>query len=163
MIELTHLKSKSKAAKKSYKKMFRRLDREKDAVVDNLFHEAHEEVFSCLDCLACANCCRTTGPLFTNRDIARISKHLGLKEADFVHQYLRVDEEEDYVLKSVPCSFLDLETNMCSIYDVRPKACAEYPHTDMNAQKKIQKLTIKNSEICPAVYEILEKVKVRLD
>ncbi len=160
-MDLTQLKAKSKASKKAFKKLYKRLDKQKDAVVDNMFHEAHESVFACTDCLQCANCCRTTGPLFTNRDIARISRHLQMKEADFVETYLRVDEEEDHVLQKVPCHFLDLNTNMCSIYEVRPKACAEYPHTDMRGQKKIQRLTIKNSEICPAVYEILNSIQDR--
>lgn len=43
--------------------------------------------------------------------------------------YLRVDEDNDKVFKSMPCPFLG-EDNLCSIYDIRPKACREFPHTD---------------------------------
>lgn len=67
--------------------------------------ELHEDVFAHTDCLTCANCCKTTGPLFTQSDIERISKYLKLKPQQFIETYLRVDEDKDYVLQSVPCTF----------------------------------------------------------
>ena len=121
----------------------------------------HEEVFECTDCLKCANCCTTTGPLFTDKDISRIAKHLRIKPSEFTQQYLRIDEDRDYVLKSGPCTFLE-EDNSCSIYEVRPKACREYPHTDRKKQNQLLNLTEKNIEVCPAVFNIVEKLKKEL-
>ena len=66
--------------------------------LDNLFHESHAKEFKTRDCLACANCCKTTSPIFRDVDINRISKCLGMKSQKFVEQYLRMDEEQDYVL-----------------------------------------------------------------
>ena len=74
---------------------------------------------------------------------------------------MRIDEDNDYVLKSVPCTFLG-EDNCCSIYEVRPKACREYPHTDRIKQYQLLKLTQKNVEVCPGVYDIVEKLKPKL-
>ena len=74
---------------------------------------------------------------------------------------MRIDEDRDYVLKTVPCDFLS-EDNSCSIYKVRPKACREYPHTNRIKQHQILKLTEKNIEVCPAVYDIVEKLKKKL-
>ena len=113
------------------------------------------------DCLACANCCKTTGPLFTDRDIERISKHLNLKPAEFETQYLRVDEDDDRVLQQVPCTFLE-EDNKCSIYEVRPKACREYPHTDRANQVPLFPLTLKNAAVCPAVFDMLESIRSKV-
>ena len=59
---------------------------------------------------------------------------------------------------SKSCAFLE-EDNRCSIYDVRPKACREFPHTDRIKQYQILDLTQKNVAVCPAVYEIIEKLK----
>ena len=118
----------------------------------------HEEVFACTDCLECANCCSTTGPLFTDKDIGRIARKLRIKPSEFTEKYLRIDEDKDYVLQQVPCAFLG-EDNRCSIYDVRPKACREFPHTDRIKQYQILNLTQKNVAVCPAVYEIVEKLK----
>ena len=77
-----------------------------------------------------------------------------MKETQFITNYLRMDEENDYVLKSSPCSFLGAD-NKCSIYEVRPLACREYPHTDRKNMHQILNLTEKNTEICPAVASIV--------
>jgi len=144
--------------KKPNQKLFQQLKKKNHREVDTLFHKAHEVVFACTDCLACANCCKTTGPLFTNKDIERISKHLRLSSQAFIEKYLRIDEDKDYVLQKVPCAFLD-EKNYCGIYDVRPKACREYPHTDRVNQQQLLGLTAKNASICPAVEDILDKIR----
>ena len=140
---------------------FKLLAKEKAKVLDKLIHPIHDDVFEHTNCLKCANCCKTTGPLFTDKDIQRISKYLKIKPSEFVDRYLRVDEDNDYVLQSVPCFFLG-EDNYCSIYEVRPKACREYPHTDRIKQYQLLKLTEKNLDICPAVFEIVEKIKTKL-
>ena len=121
----------------------------------------HKEVFECTDCLKCANCCKTTGPLFTDKDINSIAKYLRIKPSVFTKKYLRIDEDLDYVLQTVPCAFLGKD-NYCSIYDVRPKACREFPHTDRIKQHQLLNLTEKNVEVCPAVYNIVEKMKRKL-
>lgn len=154
---LPDLKALASAKKKSHQKLVRRLAKADGKKVDKAIHDLHEEVFDCTDCLQCANCCKTTGPLFTRKDIDRISKHLRMKPAEFEAEYLRVDEDNDFVLQSVPCRFLEAD-NKCSIYEVRPKACREYPHTDRIKQQQILNLTRKNATVCPAVFTILERL-----
>jgi len=124
--------------------------------------ELHEDEFERTNCLQCANCCKTTGPLFTNADIARIAKFYRMKITDFIEKYLRFDEDNDYVLQQVPCAFLGAD-NYCSIYEVRPKACREFPHTDRKKFHKISHLTLKNVAICPAAFNIVEAMKKRLE
>ncbi len=126
--------------------------------VDDVFHEQHDEVFAETDCLTCANCCKTTSPIFYNTDIDRVSKFIGMKPGDFVEKYLKIDEDKDYVLKSSPCPFLDSD-NYCSVYEARPKACREYPHTDRKKMVQIMDLTYKNTLVCPAVLEMVERLK----
>ena len=156
--EIEGLPQKAKDRQEENKKFFSKLKKKPPKHLDMQMQELHEQEFSKTDCLNCANCCKTTGPLFTNKDIERISKHLRLKPQQFIDQYLRVDEDKDYVLQQVPCSFLDAE-NHCLIYDVRPKACAEFPHTNRKDFHKISNLTIKNVAICPAAYNIVEEMK----
>jgi len=126
--------------------------------LDHVIHELHDEAFDEIDCLDCANCCKTTGPLWTLRDRERIAKHLKLTTADFETQYLRIDEDGDWVLKSLPCPFLG-QDHYCDIYDVRPKACREYPHTDRVKQHQILHLMDRNADICPAVANILGRLE----
>ncbi|MDT0648243.1 YkgJ family cysteine cluster protein [Zunongwangia sp. F260] len=158
---LDNLPEKAKDKHKENKKFFSRLRKKPPRDLDRQMQELHEEEFAQTNCLDCANCCKTTGPLFTNKDIERISKHLKLKPQQFIEQYLRVDEDKDYVLQEVPCAFLAPD-NYCLIYDVRPKACREYPHTDRKDFHKISNITIKNTAICPAAYNIVEKMKARV-
>ena len=160
-MDLFHHKQRVEKKRKENRVFFKRLKKEKPKVLDKLIHPIHEDVFANTDCLKCANCCKTTSPLFTDKDIQRISRYLKIRPSEFVDRYLRIDEDSDYVLQSVPCFFLS-EDNYCSIYEVRPKACKEYPHTDRIKQYQLLKLTEKNINICPAVFEIAERLKLEL-
>ena len=142
-------------------RFFKKLKARPPRELDTLMQELHQAEFSRTDCLECANCCKTTGPLFTGADIDRISARLRLRPGQFVQRYLRVDEDGDYVLQQLPCPFLDGE-NYCLIYEVRPRACREYPHTDRKKFHQITGLTLKNTAICPAAFRIVEEMKRRL-
>ncbi|MBL7865628.1 MAG: YkgJ family cysteine cluster protein [Cyclobacteriaceae bacterium] len=126
--------------------------------VDDAFHRTHEEVFAEIDCLTCANCCKTTSPIFYQTDIERVARALRLRPGDFITTYLRIDEDKDYVLKTSPCPFLDGD-NHCKVYDDRPKACREYPHTNRKKMVQILDLTARNTQVCPAVFEMVERLK----
>ncbi|MFC7357103.1 YkgJ family cysteine cluster protein [Jejudonia soesokkakensis] len=158
---LKQLPSKAAEKHKENKKFFTKLKKKPPKHLDTLMVELHEAEFERTDCLTCANCCKTTGPLFTPKDVTRIAKHFRMKEQQFIETYLRVDEDNDYVLQSVPCTFLGAD-NYCSIYDVRPKACSEFPHTDRKKFQQISNLTLKNVAICPAAFNIVEEMKKRL-
>lgn len=157
-IDLHQFKSESDKQSKENKKFLLSLKREDSRDLDEKFHSLHEEVFAETDCLTCANCCKTTSPIFYQTDIERASKALRMKPGQFVEKYLRVDEDKDYVLKTAPCPFLDRE-NYCSIYQDRPKACREYPHTDRKKMIQILDLTYKNTLVCPAVLEMVKRMK----
>jgi hypothetical protein len=143
------------------KKFFAKLRKKPPKDLDFTMQELHTAEFERTDCLTCANCCKTTGPLFTNADIERISRHFRLKPQKFIDSYLQIDEDNDFVLQQVPCAFLG-EDNYCSIYDVRPKACREFPHTDRKKFQQISNLTLKNVAICPAAFNIVEEMKRRI-
>ena len=152
-------------AKEKYlesKKYFARLKKRTPKNLDIVMQDLHQKEFEKTDCLACGNCCKTTSPIFTNKDVERISKHFKMKEVAFIAQYLDRDADDFYVLKSAPCTFLDLNDNSCFIYDVRPKACSEYPHTNRRKFIQLTDLTLKNTEVCPAAYNIVEKLKQTL-
>lgn len=158
---LNKLKSLAKDRAKSHKEYLEKLAKHPAKDLDYKVQEIHDQVFDKVDCLSCANCCKTTGPLLTSADISRIAKHLKLKEAQFVDDYLRKDEDNDYVLQTLPCPFLGTD-NHCSIYSVRPKACREYPHTDRKKFYQIRAITLKNTSICPAAYAVVEQMMARI-
>lgn len=159
---LKQLPQRANEVHKESKKFFAKLKKKPPKHLDRLMVELHEAEFQKTDCLDCANCCKTTGPLFTDKDVERIAKHFRMKPQQFIKTYLRIDEDNDYVLQSVPCTFLGAD-NYCSIYDVRPKACREFPHTDRKKFQQIANLTMKNVAICPAAFNIVEEMKRRLN
>jgi hypothetical protein len=148
---------KSGEKQKLYMRFLQRADKNK---VLNQLPELHEEAFSKIDCLQCARCCKNYSPRFKTPDIKRISKHLKMRESDFIETYLKVDEEGDFVAKSLPCPFLGAD-NFCSIYDQRPSDCRRFPYTDEDVFIKRQSLTLKNSSFCPIVYYVLESLLER--
>jgi uncharacterized protein len=154
---LEELKKLTENRKKENEKFLKGLKKKPPRNLDDKIHDLHNKVFDEIDCLSCANCCKTTSPIFYQRDIDRLAKCLRMKPGDFIEKYLRVDEDKDYVLKSSPCPFLGAD-NYCSVYESRPTACKEYPHTDRKNMYQVLDLTFKNSLVCPAVLKIVEKL-----
>jgi Fe-S-cluster containining protein len=147
----------SRSNKKQIRTLTKSLKKDKSGKIDHDFSALHEEAFEKIDCLTCANCCKTTSPIFLKSDIDRLSKVFKMKPSDFIDTYLREDEEGDFVLQSSPCPFL-LEDNTCLVYEDRPKACREYPHTNRKKMHQIMDLTYRNSQMCPAVSYIMQKL-----
>ncbi len=159
---LENLQELFKERKRETTKYFAKLRKKTPKRLDVLMQDLHEDEFNKFDCLSCANCCKTSSPIFTDKDISRISKSLRMKEQQFISAYLERDEDDFMVLKEAPCTFLDEMDNTCFIYDVRPKACSEYPHTNRKKFIQLTHLTLKNTEICPAAYNIIEELKKKL-
>ncbi len=144
--------------KKENKTLVEKLKRTKPKSLDDEVHQLHDEVFEEIDCLECANCCTTTSPAIYERDIDRLAKHLKMKPSQLIAQYLQKDSDNDYVFTSAPCPFLG-EDNYCSVYESRPLACKEYPHTNRKRFYQVLAISLKNTEICPAVASIFERLK----
>lgn len=151
---LINWEKKSVEHQKQYKNYLNRAN--KNTVLKAL-PDLHEEAFSKIDCLQCGNCCKGYSPRFKTPDIKRIAKHLKMKDGDLINQYLRVDEDGDYVMRATPCFFLGAD-NYCSIYEARPSDCERFPYTDEDVILKRPNITLKNSSFCPAVYYVLEKL-----
>jgi uncharacterized protein len=136
----------------------KRLKKKNPKDLDDFVHDLHVEAFSEFNCLDCANCCKTIGPRLIDKDIDRLARHLKIKPSEFMEQYILTDEDGDFVFREHPCPFL-LPDNYCMVYESRPKACREYPHTDRKRFYQILTLSHKNCETCPVVFEIFEEIK----
>lgn len=159
-METTYIKllELAKNKKRENKKFLERLKKLRPPDLDWQTNQLHDKAFEHIDCLKCANCCRTTGPLLLDKDIERLAAHQNVKPSAFAEKYLRIDEDHDYVFKKMPCPFLQND-NCCSVYNSRPKACRNFPHTQQrNILQKLE-ITYKNSMICPAVAEVVERLK----
>lgn len=126
--------------------------------VDLIFKKVHDVVFENTNCLTCANCCKNYSPIIEPEEIPMLCKAIGIESSQFFQDYVEMDEDGDFVFKSQPCPLLNLDDNKCSIYENRPQACREYPHTNMKEMKNHLDLLEKNIEICPAAEEIVRRV-----
>ncbi|MEM7573272.1 MAG: YkgJ family cysteine cluster protein [Bacteroidota bacterium] len=155
---LPELKELARQDRKANRKWANRIKKRPPRNLDAQVADLHEAAFEEIDCLECANCCKTTSPIIRDKDIDRMARQLRMRPAELVERYLHLDEDDDYVFKSAPCPFLGAD-NYCSIYEARPRACREYPHTDRKNFHQIVDLSVKNTAVCPAVYRILRQLR----
>ena len=157
-LDLEKFNKESKSEFPANKKLKDKIKATRPKNLDARFQQAHDDVFSKVDCLDCANCCKTTSPILIQTDIDRLSKVFRMRSSEFIDTYLFRDEDGDYVFKGAPCPFLG-EDNGCLVYEDRPKACREYPHTNQSKIHTIFKETLNNTGVCPAVFQIVERLK----
>ena len=148
------------AKRKDFTVLFQKLKKKKPKNLDDVVHALHEEAFDQFDCLDCANCCSGISPIVIDKDVERLAKSQRMKVVNFVSQYLQIDEDGDYVFQQTPCPFL-MSDNYCCVYENRPRACHEYPHTDRTRFYQILDLTQKNCEVCPVVFAIVDELTKR--
>ena len=129
--------------------------------VDRIAKESHDEVVSEIDCTKCAHCCKTISPQVNKADIKSISAFLEISKDEFIEKYLKLDDEDEYEMNALPCPFL--KDDKCSIYEVRPKDCRDFPHTDKKEFTARRYLHTANTKACPAVFHIIETMKDRFN
>ncbi|MDG1477519.1 MAG: YkgJ family cysteine cluster protein, partial [Vicingaceae bacterium] len=78
------------------KALAKKLKKSKPKKLDDVVHQLHDETFNKIDCLECANCCKTTSPAIYERDIDRLAKHLKIKPSKLIEEYLVKDDDDDY-------------------------------------------------------------------
>lgn len=151
-------RNRPKAVLKKKQSWLPKLKQHRGKHFDRWVNELDQTVFTDIDCLDCANCCTSIPPIVTVKDAERMAKYLKLSNADFFERYLIKDEDGDVVINQSPCPFLQKD-NKCAVYDDRPKACRQYPHTGTGDFSKNLALHFQNSVYCPAVFHILKRIE----
>lgn len=161
-VNLRSFRSKVKKNKTVFKRFLNKLLKEQPRGLDKIAAATDKEVWQETDCLTCANCCKTMSPTYTTADIKRISAHLEMTPDEFKKKWLRKDRGGDWLNKTEPCQFLNLENNYCAIYEVRPKDCAGFPHHTKRRMVDYMHVYKQNVEYCPATYKLVEKMMDKL-
>jgi Fe-S-cluster containining protein len=164
LVNLRSFKQKVHHYQKPFKKFLGKIEKNPPRGLDKIAETIDAEVWKEIDCLTCANCCKTMSPTFTNADIKRISSHFDMSPQEFKDKWLEFDKKEgDWMNKKQPCQFLDLNTNMCSIYEVRPADCAGFPHLKKKRMVEYIHVHQQNVSYCPATFKMVEKMMLRFD
>lgn len=128
-----------------------------------IVEEEDKKVWQKVDCTSCANCCKTMTPTYSKEDIRRIAAHFSMSIAAFKEKWLMQDSEsKDWVNTSTPCQFLAAD-NRCSIYEIRPVDCAEFPHHQKRPFDDYTETYMSNIDRCPATNLLIENLKERVE
>jgi hypothetical protein len=162
-VNLRSFKQKVRHHKKLFKRFITKIENKPPKNLDALSVSIEKEVWAETDCLSCANCCKTMTPTFTTKDMKRIAAHLEMSVAAFKEKWLMFEKKDkDWVNKKQPCQFLNLKDNKCSIYEVRPESCADFPHLTRKGLHQYIHIFKQNIEYCPATYAMVEKMMEKL-
>jgi Fe-S-cluster containining protein len=159
-VNIRSFKQKLRYHKKSMKRFLGKIEKKPPTNLDKIAEVLDTEVWKEVDCISCANCCKKMTPTFTEKDIQRIAAHLQMTEDDFKNKWLYFEKKDkDWMNKKQPCQFLDMRTNMCSIYEVRPADCAGFPH--LTRKKMVEYIHVhqQNISYCPATFKFVEKLQ----
>jgi Fe-S-cluster containining protein len=151
--------SRSATDVKTIKQNIDRIRKKPPKNLDTKLHILHDYYSEKINCLDCAQCCKSISPAVSYSDIERLAKHLKTKTSHIIDSYFIIDSDNDYVFTSQPCPFL-MDDNYCNIYTSRPRACKEYPHTDRRRAYQILQIHAKNIDLCPIVYQVFKNLQL---
>ena len=161
-MDLQRFKIVASRKKKKLAAFLQKLDEIVPEDMPKLVLETDRSVWEDVDCTHCANCCKTMTPTFRRSDVLRISAHLGMTPKDFAARWLHKEEDTgDWVNVNQPCQFL--VDNKCSIYEVTPKDCAEFPHHNKRPFDAYNDTFEQNLHRCPATFLLVERLKKRIE
>ena len=129
---------------------------------DRRFRRISEEIQDQIDCRACANCCRVAATPISERDVERLAKYLRLRAQEFLERYTEVDPEDgERVLKRNGSGCIFLDGNDCTVYEVRPDNCVDFPHLVRGNGSIASRMWqfVDRASYCPIVYNALESFK----
>jgi len=163
IVNLRSFKQRVRHRKTAFRRFLGRLEKNPPKKLDQLTPIIEKEVWKEVKCLTCANCCKVMTPTYTTKDITRISSHFDMTVQEFKDKWLIKERGTgDWMNRSTPCQFLDLETNMCNIYEIRPEDCAGFPHLPRKKMVDYMHVHKQNLEYCPATYRMVEKLIEKL-
>lgn len=162
-VHLNVFKRLMKLNRRRFRYFLTRLETVKPRGINKIAAAADQEVWAETDCLTCANCCKTMTPTFTPKDITRIAAHFKQTPTAFKEKWLYQERSTgDWMNRKQPCQFLDLSSNKCSIYEIRPDDCRKFPHHHKKPFTEWVHVYKQNVEYCPATYRLVEKMMERV-
>jgi len=161
-MDLQQFKRRVYRKRKILEAFLKKLDDVVPAGFSKVVAEEDAAVWNETDCTKCANCCKTMTPTFSAADIRRIAPYFQLSPKAFFQKYLRKEEDTgDIVNVYQPCPFL--VNDKCSIYPIRPKDCAEFPHHYKRPFDLYNDTFLQNLHRCPATFRLIERLQKRVE
>ena len=95
------------------------------------------------------------------RDVEKLAKTLSVKVGAFTRDYCEKTAEEGLILRRNEKGCVFLEGNLCTVYEVRPSTCVDFPHLVRGAGSLVSRMwkLTDRATYCPIVYNVLEEWK----
>lgn len=154
---LKELKGKFRKNKKKFQTFLKGIYRRNYRGKDSLAIKSNNEAFKKIDCLKCANCCKTMTPTWKKTEVKRVAAHLKMTYQEYYDKHLYLDDNGDIMNKKTPCQHLG-KGNMCNIYTLRPSDCSGFPHTQNKEFYRYEHIHRQNIEYCPITMEVVERM-----
>ena len=122
--------------------------------IDGLVRTVSQKYFALIDCMQCANCCRSLHVEFKKSELHVIAKTLGQSIEAFQKRFMSDGEVNP------PCPMLN--GKLCSIYENRPDVCRSFPHLEQPEFTSRLIGVIENVAICPIAFNAFEELKAKL-
>ena len=162
-VNLRSFKQRVRHRKRTMRTFLTKLEKNPPKGLDKMTAAVEKEVWKEVDCLTCANCCKTMSPTYTPKDIKRIAAHFEMTPVEFKKKWLYKERGTgDWLNTQQPCQFLDLNDNKCSIYEIRPVDCSGFPHLPKKKMVEYMHVHYQNLEYCPATYKMVEKMMTNM-
>ncbi len=109
-----------------------------------------------IDCTTCGNCCKNLMVNIDDPAVIRLADYMQLPESEFRKKFVETGSFMQF-LNAIPCQFLD--GKKCSIYEIRPDECREFPRLDRPGFTKRMFATFSHYGMCPLIFNTVEELK----
>ncbi len=119
-----------------------------------------EETWKEISCVDCGHCCMEMTPTWKKTEIKRVATHFNMTAKAYYDKYLYTEKKTgDIMNNSTPCQHFDKRKGLCTIYEIRPHDCAEFPHFHRkDFVDQVKDVYIENMNRCPATLVMVEKL-----
>jgi Fe-S-cluster containining protein len=162
LVQIRELAERKEDENSRFRQFLKTRNLEPDEIDQRVF-ETTRRVWAGIECTTCANCCREMKPTFSEEEVDRVARRLGMKRQQFIETYLEhseADSENPWQTRTTPCPFL--KNNLCSVYEDRPAECSGYPYLYQPDFVFRTMGMIERTFTCPIVYEVMEELKKSL-
>ena len=148
------------AKKKALTAYLKKLMRKKPAGMYAITQEARTETWKKIDCTTCGNCCNTMTPTWKKAEVKKVAAHMGMTYDEYYEKYLYTDDSGDIMNDSTPCQHYDTTSRLCTIYELRPFDCSEFPHFHRkDFYDQVEDVFAPNMPRCPATLVWVEQIE----
>ncbi len=148
------------AKKAGLAKFLKKIVRKKPRGLLAAVNQATQQTWADIDCKACGACCKHMTPTWKKAEVKRVAAHMGMSYQAYYEKYLYTDDEGYIMNDSTPCQHLDMKSGLCTIYELRPHDCAEFPHFHRkDFTDQVNEVFIPNMPRCPATLVMVEKLE----